>query len=73
MKQIRIGNQTSFSASTPILPFEYAIENGFDAFEWFPDKKEWGAGWDEKDINAETRRYITVSYTHLTLPTNRIA
>jgi phosphoglucan,water dikinase len=58
MKQIRIGNQTSFSASTPILPFEYAIENGFDAFEWFPDKKEWGAGWDEKDINAETRRYI---------------
>lgn len=58
MKQIRIGNQTSFSASTPMLPFEYAIENGFDAFEWFPDKKEWGAGWDEKDINTETRRYI---------------
>ena len=58
MKQIRIGNQTSFSASTPTLPFEYAIENGFDAFEWFPDKKEWGAGWNESDIDAETRRYI---------------
>ena len=58
MKQIRIGNQTSFSASTLSLPFEYAIENGFDAFEWFPDKKEWGAGWDTNDIDSEMRRHI---------------
>ncbi|MDR4498949.1 MAG: TIM barrel protein [Candidatus Scalindua sp.] len=58
MKQIRIGNQTSFSASPPTLPFEYAIENGFDAFEWFPDKKEGGEGWDTNDIDREMRQHI---------------
>ena len=58
MKQIRIGNQTSFSASPPALPFEYAIENGFDAFEWFPDKKEGGEGWDTNDIDREMRQHI---------------
>jgi hypothetical protein len=58
MKKIRIGNQTAYSALTPMMPFEYAAANGFDAFEWFPDKKESGAGWDEKDIDAETRSYI---------------
>ena len=57
-KQLRIGNQTSFRASSPTLPFEYAIANGFDAFEWFPDKKESGEGWDESDIDAVTRSYI---------------
>ncbi len=58
MKKIRIGNQTSFSAQTPVLPFAFALENGFDAFEWFPDKKEWGAGWDEKEISGEMRQQI---------------
>jgi phosphoglucan,water dikinase len=55
---IRIGNQTAFSAATVIEPFEYAVANGFDAFEWFPDKKESGAGWQESDFDAETRRHI---------------
>ncbi len=58
MKQVRIGNQTAFSASSLTLPFEYAIANGFDAFEWFPDKHESGGGWDVGDIGAETRCYI---------------
>lgn len=58
MNQIRIGNQSAFSALTPMLPFEYAIANGFDAFEWFPDKKETGQGWDEGDMDVETRSYI---------------
>lgn len=58
MRKIRIGNQTAFSALTPVLPFEYAAANGFDAFEWFPDKHESGEGWDEGDIDAETRSYI---------------
>ncbi len=58
MKKIRIGNQTSFSAQTPLLPFEFALENGFDAFEWFPDKKDSGAGWDIDDIDTETRQRI---------------
>jgi sugar phosphate isomerase/epimerase len=57
-KPIRIGNQTAFSALTPMLPFEYALVNGFDAFEWFPDKHENGEGWDENDIDVETRCYI---------------
>ncbi|MBF0558074.1 MAG: sugar phosphate isomerase/epimerase [Nitrospirae bacterium] len=54
----RIGNQTAFSASSIMRPFEYAIANGFDAFEWFPDKKESGAGWDENDLSKETRAWI---------------
>jgi sugar phosphate isomerase/epimerase len=56
--RIRIGNQTAFSASTVTGPFEYAVDSGFDAFEWFPDKKGSGAGWEESDLDAETRRYI---------------
>jgi sugar phosphate isomerase/epimerase len=55
---VRIGNQTAFSASTPWEPFLYAAEKGFDAFEWFPDKKEWGPGWEENDLGPECRRKI---------------
>ncbi len=55
---IRVGNQTAFMALTPLAPFLYAVENHFGAFEWFPDKKESGAGWDLGDINKETRRFI---------------
>ena len=58
MKQIRIGNQTSFSADTPSKPFEYAIANGFDAFEWFIDKKPGNGGWDDDDIDTEMRALI---------------
>lgn len=50
--RIYIGNQTAFSAGTVMEPFEYALENGFDAFEWFPDRKPWGAGWDENNLDA---------------------
>ena len=57
-RPIRIGNQSAFTALSPTEPFEFALENGFDAFEWFPDKKEWGAGWEESDISAETRHSI---------------
>ena len=58
MKQIRIGNQTSFSADTPSKPFEYAIANGFDAFEWFIDKKPGNGGWDDDDIDTKMRALI---------------
>ena len=58
MNKIKIGNQSAFSARTPLQPFEYAVANGFDAFEWFPDKKDSGSGWDEKDLDIETRSYI---------------
>jgi sugar phosphate isomerase/epimerase len=56
--RIRIGNQTSFSAPTILQPFEYAVANGFDAFEWFPDRKESGTGWTESDMSKETRIII---------------
>ncbi len=46
---VRVGNQTAWSAPSPLAPFEFALRNGFDAFEWFPDKH--GAeGWDVDDV-----------------------
>lgn len=57
-RRIRIGNQTAFSAETPVEPFEYAVKNGFDAFDWFPNKNEAGVGWDEKDLDVWTRQLI---------------
>jgi phosphoglucan,water dikinase len=53
---VHIGNQTSFVVA-PTEPFDYALANGFDAFEWFPDKKP-GAGWDETDLTPTLRRQI---------------
>jgi phosphoglucan,water dikinase len=57
-RRIRIGNQSAFSAMPLAAPFKYAVENGFDAFEWFPDKKDSGAGWSETDIAGDMREYI---------------
>jgi phosphoglucan, water dikinase len=54
---IRIGNQTSCWAPSPAEPFNYAVANGFDAFEWFPDKKP-GVGWDDSDLDAAQRLNI---------------
>jgi sugar phosphate isomerase/epimerase len=53
--KIRIGNQTAFSAQRQGLPFEFAIQNGFDAFEWFSDKKSPDQGWDIEDAGKTTR------------------
>jgi sugar phosphate isomerase/epimerase len=58
MTPIRIGNQTSKTAVPLTLPFEYALENHFDAFEWFPDKDDSGIGWEERDLDAKTRAWI---------------
>ena len=55
---IHIGNQTAFSAASMTEPFDYALAKGFDAFEWFPDKKESGAGWDESDLSEGARAEI---------------
>ena len=54
---IYIGNQTACWAATPNEPFDYALSQGFDAFEWFPDKKP-GAGWDETDLDGAARQMI---------------
>jgi sugar phosphate isomerase/epimerase len=57
-QRIRIGNQTSRAARELMLPFEYAVENGFDAFEWFPDRSESGEGWQEKQLETAERAMI---------------
>jgi len=45
MAAFRIGNQSAFSATPLTRPFDFALANGFEAFEWFPDKRPDGAGW----------------------------
>ena len=55
---ICIGNQTALSATELMLPFNYAVEHGFDAFEWFPDRNSSGAGWDLMDLDEETRTHM---------------
>ena len=58
MRHIRIGNQTSSSAPELELPFDFAVAQGFDAFEWFPDRNEAGMGWSETDLTEEQRSII---------------
>lgn len=61
-RRIRIGNQTAFSATTPLEPFEFALAHGFDAFEWFVDKKVYEdgsvSGWDSGDMDDPMRDEI---------------
>ena len=59
---IRIGNQTSAYVSAS-RPFEFAVEHGFSAFEWFSDRKS--AGWCEADTDLVTRqRWRQVAIDH---------
>jgi sugar phosphate isomerase/epimerase len=49
-----IGNQTAFSA--PVSdPFGFAVENCFEAFEFFPDGGPSGRGWAADDVTEEQR------------------
>jgi sugar phosphate isomerase/epimerase len=60
--RIRIGNQTASVCADRMTPFAFAVEHGFDAFEWFADKKFAAdgstSGWEEDDIDAATRAWI---------------
>jgi sugar phosphate isomerase/epimerase len=40
-----------------MAPFEFALQQGFNAFEWFSDKGPRG-GWSEDDCDAAARRKI---------------
>jgi sugar phosphate isomerase/epimerase len=55
---LRVGNQSAFSASPWTLPFDFAVQHGFDAFEWFPDKKPDGAGFAVADVSAAQRQEL---------------
>jgi sugar phosphate isomerase/epimerase len=52
-----IGNQTAFFAA-PLLPFTFALQNGFDAFEFFPDDGPDNQGWSVADLGQQTRTFI---------------
>jgi sugar phosphate isomerase/epimerase len=52
-----IGNQTAFFVP-PLLPFTFAIDQGFDAFEFFPDGGPQDHGWTAADIGPHTRAFI---------------
>jgi len=55
----RIGNQTAYIARSPFEPFEFALENGFRSFEFFPDRGPEGrGGWDERGMSLDEREYI---------------
>lgn len=55
---IRVGNQSAFSAHPLTLPFDFAVAHGFEAFEWFVDRRADGAGWVAADISAAQRQEL---------------
>jgi sugar phosphate isomerase/epimerase len=55
--RIHIGNQTAFFAA-PLQPFAFAVEQGFDAFEFFPNGSGDGPSWSTADVRPETRDFI---------------
>ena len=55
---IRIGNQTSFAASALLEPFAYAIANSFRAFEFFPNRRPGGSGWNTQDLGKYQREFV---------------
>jgi sugar phosphate isomerase/epimerase len=48
----RVGNQTNCHVAAR-LPFEFALRQGFDAFEWFSDRGQ--SGWCEDGTSAAER------------------
>ena len=58
MPGFRVGNQSAFSAVPLTGPFDFAVANGFDAFEWFPDKRPDGAGWLAADLETPARQAL---------------
>jgi sugar phosphate isomerase/epimerase len=56
---LRIGNQTARTADTALQPFAYALDHGFSAFEFFPDRGDaGGGGWHEDDLDPAARRWV---------------
>ena len=57
-KRVRIGNQSALSSKRAVEPFQYAVENGFDAFEWFLIPRLLGDGRQEAVLTPEKCREI---------------
>ena len=54
-QRIRIGNQTSCHVPARV-PYEFALRQGFDAFEWFSDKGSFS--WCERDMGPQERAQL---------------
>lgn len=55
--RFRVGNQTAFSATDEMAPFQFALDHRFSAFEWFADRKgEQGICWS--NLSASVREQI---------------
>jgi sugar phosphate isomerase/epimerase len=57
-QRVRIGNQSAGSAKRLAEPFEYAVENGFDAFEWFLGQRRTDGAWEAAELGPDERRDI---------------
>lgn len=55
--RMRIGNQTAKAAADPFAPYYFALEHGFDAFEWFADRKD-GWGFDFSQLHPAGREAL---------------
>ena len=61
-----VGNQTAFSARNEMDPFHFALAHGFEAFEWFSDRKgDHGIAWQQ--LSPELRRRIREQATKCSL------
>jgi len=56
LPRIRIGNQTNCNVMPVSASHDFALAQGFDAFEWFSDKGR--AGWCEDDCGPVARRRL---------------
>lgn len=54
-RPFRIGMQSAFSARPLMAPFDFALDHGFEAFEWFPDHRADGEGWVIADLGHTDR------------------
>ncbi len=54
---LHVGNQSAFTAWPLTAPFHFAVVHGFDAFEWFPDKKSDGTGWAAPEFPIPEREF----------------
>ena len=61
---VRIGNQTAHSAPL-FTPFDFAVQHGFDAFEWFPDQLPDGAARVSSYLSATQRQEVRVIGQHV--------
>jgi sugar phosphate isomerase/epimerase len=56
MPRFAIGNQANHRARPLSAPFDFALAQGFDSFEWYSDHAQ--GGWSEPDFDADQRKRL---------------